>query len=185
MPPKQLTTPLTPELCCSNIKASLPFYIDVLGFTIQYQREEDGFAMLERQGARIMLDEIPKDFSNEIKRTWISGKLEAPFGRGINLEIKTDRIDDLFGRVQQSNTHIFLHIEEKWYRADDVELGIRQFIVMDPDGYMLRFSQDIGKRKKGLEQTELPRNHRCSGHSVRCFEWVYILKAAILRQTLK
>lgn len=150
MTQKRLTTSLTPELCCSNIKTSLPFYTDVLGFSIQYQRKEDGFAMLERQGARIMLDEISKDSPNGTKRTWISGELEAPFGRGINLEIKTDRIDDLYDRIQQSNTHIFLSIEEKWYRAGDVELGIRQFIVMDPDGYMLRFSQDIGERKIGV-----------------------------------
>lgn len=51
-------TPLTPELCCSNIKISLTFYIEILGFTIQYQRIEDKFAKLERQGARIMLEEI-------------------------------------------------------------------------------------------------------------------------------
>lgn len=145
-----LTTPLTPELCCSDIKTSLSFYIEVLGFRIQYQREEDGFAMLERQGARIMLDEVFNDSSRGTKRTWISGKLERPFGRGINLEIKTDEIAALYDRIQQHqyNAHIFLSLEEKWYRADDVELGIRQFIVMDPDGYMLRFSQDIGKRKK-------------------------------------
>ena len=123
--------------------------MEILGFSIQYQREEDGFAMLERQGARIMLDEVSKGSLKETKRTWISGKLERPFGRGINLEIKTDDITVLYDRVrQQYNAQIFLSLEEKWYRANDIELGILQFIVMDPDGYMLRFSQDIGKRKK-------------------------------------
>lgn len=42
--------------------------------------------MLERQSARIMLEEIGR-----ANRTWISGPLEIPFGRGINLEIKTDK----------------------------------------------------------------------------------------------
>ena len=28
-----------------------------------------------------------------------------------------------------------------------MEVGNRQFIVLDPDGYMLRFAQDLGKRK--------------------------------------
>lgn len=147
MTKKRLTTPLTPELCCSNLKTSLSFYLEVLGFNVQYQREEDGFAMLQRQGARVMLDEIPDNPVNEMKRTWISGALEVPFGRGINLEIKTDKIDELYVQVQQSKAHIFLPIEERWYRADDKELGVRQFIVLDPDdGYMLRFSQDIGIR---------------------------------------
>ena len=52
---KRLNTPLTPELCCSNFEASLYFYTEILGFEIQYQREEEGFAMLDLQGSRIML----------------------------------------------------------------------------------------------------------------------------------
>ncbi len=43
-------------------------------------------------------------------------------------------------------TPTFLPLEEKWYRRDEVALGVRQFIVQDPDGYLLRLSQDIGTR---------------------------------------
>ena len=144
MTEKHLTTSLTPELCCSNIKASLSFYTATLGFRIQYQREKEGFAMLEYQGSRIMLDEIGKNLT---KRSWISAPLEKPFGRGINLEIKTTKIDELYNHCMQAGASIFLPIEEKWYRADDIEIGNRQFIVLDPDGYMLRFSQVIGERE--------------------------------------
>ena len=96
--------------------------------------------MLERQGARIMLDEIDNG------RTWISGKLEIPYGRGINLEIKTNNIDELYEQVLKANAHVFLPIEDKEYRANDILLNNRQFIVLDPDGYMLRFTQEIGRR---------------------------------------
>lgn len=136
-------TPLTPELYCSNIQTSLTFYISILGFEIQYQREEEGFAMLERQGSCIMLEEI----NNHSERTWLTAPLEKPFGRGINFEIKTNNIDELYARVQQAKIKIFLPIEEKWYRANQVELGNRQFIIQDPDGYMLRFAQVLGERK--------------------------------------
>lgn len=147
MTEKRLITPLTPELCCSKIKMSLHFYTEVLGFTIQYQREEDGFAMLEREGARIMLDQIKNSSDNKNDRTWVLGALEMPFGRGINLQIQTENVDDLYNNIQQFGANIFLPIEDKWYRANDVELGNRQFIVLDPDGYMLRFFQDLGERK--------------------------------------
>lgn len=133
-----MTTPLTPELYCSNIKISLSFYVETLGFKIQYQREQERFVMLERQGARIMLEEM-----HETNRTWISGPLEIPFGRGINLEIKTDKIDELYDCVRKAGAHIFLPIEDKSYQVNDIELINRQFIVLDPDGYMLRFSQNI------------------------------------------
>lgn len=139
---ERLYTPMTPELLCSSIEVSLAFYTKILGFSIQYARPENGFAMLERQGSRIMLDEYEPDSP----RSWIAAPLEKPFGRGINLQIETKAVDDLYSCTQKSDAQIFLPIEEKWYRADDVEVGNRQFIVMDPDGYMLRFFEDLGER---------------------------------------
>ena len=140
---KYLFTPLTPELVCSDFKISVSFYTQVLGFKIQYQREENGFAMLERQGSWLMLDQMMPGSS----RTWIAAPLEAPFGRGINLQMETDKVDDLYTRVQSAGVPIFLPMEEKWYRCDDIYLGNRQFIVQDPDGYLLRFFQDLGERR--------------------------------------
>ncbi|TAL65215.1 MAG: VOC family protein [Legionella sp.] len=137
----RFTSQLTPELCCSNIKASLFFYTEILGFKIKHQREEERFAMLERQGAWLMLEQI--DTSS---RSWITGPLEFPFGRGLNLEIMTTNVDQLYDCVQKAEAKIFLPIEEKWYRAGEIEVGNRQFIVLDPDGYLLRFAQDLGER---------------------------------------
>jgi catechol 2,3-dioxygenase-like lactoylglutathione lyase family enzyme len=147
MKEQRLTTSLIPELCCTNIKASLSFYLETLGFRIQYQRDEEGFAMIEREGSCIMLDEVGQNSGIETKRTWISAPMELPFGRGINLQIKTTEIDLLYNRCKQKRSNIFLPIEEKWYRVDNREIGNRQFIVLDPDGYMLRFAQDLGERK--------------------------------------
>ena len=113
-----------------------------MGFKILYQREEEGFAMIERQGARIMLDEIRY---TEVKRIWLSAPIEVPFGRGINLEIKTIEIDELYNHCKRSESNIFLPIEDKWYRTGDAEVGQRQFIVLDPDGYMLRFAQVLSE----------------------------------------
>lgn len=141
------TTPLTPELACTDIKASLPFYTEVLGFDIQYQRPEEGFAMLIRQGSRLMLDQIGTVSITGTDRTWAAGPLEYPLGRGINLQMQTTNVDALYAKVQQSGAKIFLPMEEKWYRRDDVLLGNRQFIVQDPDGYLLRFFEDLGERK--------------------------------------
>lgn len=138
-----LMTALTPELYCTSIEESLDFYIKTLDFSVQYQRQEDRFAMLERQGVRIMLEEIN---NNSTHRIWMSGLLEKPFGRGVNLQIKTVMINELYARVQLADADIFLPIEEKWYRVNDFEVGQRQFIVLDPDGYMLRFAEELGTR---------------------------------------
>lgn len=99
--------------------------------------------MLERQGSRIMLDEIPAHLDNPMKRTWLTGPLTFPFGRGINLEIKTEQIDALYAQVQHARAPIFLPLEERRYQTGHSLLQVKQFIVQDPDGYLLRFSQAL------------------------------------------
>ena len=37
-------------------------------------------------------------------------------------------------------------MEENWYRKDDILLGCKEFLVQDPDGYLLRISEDLGQR---------------------------------------
>ncbi len=79
-------------------------------------------------------------------RRFLLGELKQPYGRGINLQIKTEEVDSLYARVQSAKANIYLPMEEKAYRCNDVNLVSRQFIVQDPDGYLLRFFQDLGAR---------------------------------------
>ena len=87
-----------------------------------------------------MIDEIGKG------RTWKTGELNYPFGRGINLQIKVKSIDILLNNLKKHNIELFLEPEEKWYAKDTFEVGHRQFLVLDPDGYLLRFTEELGLR---------------------------------------
>lgn len=129
---------LVPELLCSDMARSIAFYRDVLGFKILYERPEESFAYMDLGGASIMLEQ-ESDY-------WFTGKLERPYGRGINFEIGVDDVDALYRRVKAADVTLFREIEERWYRRDDQEVGNRQFLVQDPDGYLLRFAQDLGTR---------------------------------------
>ncbi|WP_089944627.1 bleomycin resistance protein [Candidatus Entotheonella palauensis] len=135
---------LVPELYCSRFEESRAFYTETLGFHILFEREEEGFAYMERDGAQIMIDELTNTTNGS--RSWLAGPLDTPFGRGINLTILTEDVDSLYERVKSRGATLFLEMEEKWYRIKDVYKGNRQFIVQDPDGYLLRFFQDIGTR---------------------------------------
>ena len=42
---------------------------------------------------------------------------------------------------------LFLDLEEKWYRTGDGETGVLQFVVADPDGYLLRFYEPLPPRE--------------------------------------
>ena len=72
--------------------------------------------------------------------------MEKPFGRGINLEIQVTDVDILHAAIIDAGLNCFLPLEERWYRRETNEMGVRQFAVQDPDGYLIRLSQDIGTR---------------------------------------
>ena len=112
---------LVPELSVTDYEASRHFWCDLVGFSLRYERPEEGFGYLVLGNAHLMLDQINQG------RTWATGALEPPLGRGINFEVQV----------------------EKWYRAGDIEIGVRQFLVQDPDGYLVRLQQEIGERPVG------------------------------------
>lgn len=130
---------LVPELCCSDIARSLSFYTEVLGFSVVYARPEDQFAYLDRHGAQIMIEQ-------STGRAFVAGELAHPYGRGINLQIEVADVASLYKVVEAGGAPIYLPLEDRWYRRDRTELGNRQFIVQDPDGYLLRFFEDLGVR---------------------------------------
>lgn len=131
---------LVPELAVTDFSKSLRFYTEILGFTIAYQREEEGFAYLEHGEAQLMIDQIGQD------RTWETGRLEYPLGRGINFEIEVKSIEPILENLNKEGIALFMEVEDKWYRVDESEAGNRQFLVQDPDGYLLRFTEDLGTR---------------------------------------
>lgn len=130
---------LVPELLVREIGRSLDFYLRVCGFRVLWQRPEDGFAYLEREGAELMLEE-PRG------RIWLAALLEHPYGRGLNLQIEVGDVAALHAAVLAEGLALFLPLEDRWYRTGDVLGGNRQFIVQDPDGYLLRFFTDLGER---------------------------------------
>ena len=131
---------LIPEFVVSDIIKSIDFYVRVLGFKIEYRRDESGFAFISFQGSQLMLDEIKKDYS------WQTGRLEHPFGRGINFQIEVDDINPLFESLKNNNWPIKVMPEENRYRKGNRLLGCKEFLVMDPDGYLLRFSELLGEK---------------------------------------
>ena len=130
---------LIPELSVSDIQKSLQFYTETLGFTVEYSRPKDKFYFLSREGSQIMIEEI--------NNHWWTGELEHPFGRGLNFQIEVSDVSALVANLEKACIALFRHVMESWYKGDDVEYGQIEFLVQDPDGYLLRFTQDIGERK--------------------------------------
>ncbi len=129
---------VVPELYCTNIEVTKRFYVDVFGFEIKYERVEDKFAYFILNDVRIMAEEIADG------RRWLTGKMEKPFGRGINFQWDVAEIEELYARVKmKAPDSIYLKIETTSYRCADKTVIKRQFIAQDPDGYLFRFCSNI------------------------------------------
>lgn len=130
---------LIPELSVSNLAKSLNFYIDTVGFKIEYQRPENKFVFISLGEVQFMLQEIAEN------EKWDVGELKYPFGNGINFQIEVDNVEKIYNNLKENGYKIAFKMEENWYRQDNKLLGNKEFLIQDPDGYLLRFSQDLGE----------------------------------------
>jgi len=132
---------LVPELWVSDFEASLAFYIDTLEFEVVQRRGTDTHVYIAFQGSQIMLAWWAVDGTWE---PWHPKPLERPFGRGINFQFMISGVEAFYDRVTAKGVVPFLELyTASIWRTDRIDER-RQFIVLDPDGYALRFSEKIG-----------------------------------------
>ena len=129
-----------PELSVTNLNKSLNFY-KTIGFNIEYERPENKFVFISYGDIQFMLQEI----SNNDK--WQIAPLSYPFGNGINFQLEVTNITQIYNNLKANNYKIAFEIEENWYRQNNKLLGNKEFLVQDPDGYLLRFSEDLGQKQ--------------------------------------
>lgn len=122
---------LLPELSVSNIDNSREFYLS-LGFKVIYERKEDRFLFLTLDDNQIMLEEVNDN--------WSVGELSHPYGNGINISMTIKDIDTLYDNIKKKNIKLFRDLKVDKYREDDRVYEDKEFLIQDPDGYLLRFN---------------------------------------------
>lgn len=125
---------MVPELSVSNIDTSKKFYVDILGFKVEYEREEDKFAFISLDGVQFMLDE-------GVNGSWSTGVTEQPFGRGINFQLFVDDLQKVICDLRNNNIPLFKEPFICEYRINSEAQVFKEVLVQDPDGYLLRFSE--------------------------------------------
>lgn len=122
---------LIPELSVSNINKSKEFYLS-LGFEVKYERQKNKFVFLELENNQIMLEEINDN--------WNTGILEYPFGRGINISMSVSNVENMYKRLKNKEINFFQDLEVNNYDVDGITCFDKEFLIQDPDGYLLRFN---------------------------------------------
>ena len=142
---------VVPELDVTDLDVSLRLYVDVIGFTVVFERQRERFAYLALERAELMLQEAAGP-----GRRFRTAPLEHPFGRGMNLQIAVRSVDTIYRAVLDAGIQPLVPMEERWYDVDvqapagkwtamgPMQAGNRQFVIADPDGYLLRLFTSLG-----------------------------------------
>jgi uncharacterized glyoxalase superfamily protein PhnB len=118
-------TGLTPMLETHNMEATIQFYTNILGFTLQTYDTEWGWASLKFDTIHIMFS-VPNGYRN-VPKPIMSG----------SLYINPDNVELVWN-----------HLKERClicYPLEDFEYGMREFGVYDNNGYLLQFGQMIAE----------------------------------------
>jgi uncharacterized glyoxalase superfamily protein PhnB len=113
---------LTPMLYTRDLKETLAFYKDILGFELDNFSEDLGWLHIHNGGVKLMFclpnEHIP---------------FEKPVCTG-SFYFYTNQVDELWEKLK--NTASIL------YGLEDFDYGMREFAIKDNNGYVLQFGME-------------------------------------------
>ena len=123
---------LIPELSVFDILQTKKIYKE-LGFKIEYERQKEKFIFMSFQDSQFMFEQIHDE-------GWNTGELSYPLGRGINFSIAVEDVEELYKLVKTLNFEIYRELTRNQYQVNGAEETQIEFLIQDPNGYLLRFT---------------------------------------------
>jgi len=118
---------VTPNLLVRDLAASVRFYSDVLGFTIDLHVPDEPpyvFASVVRGAVKVFLNDL----------AGVVGEFpQMTAGHTSTLYVIVDQVDALFAEVSR-RAPIAMPLKDQFY-------GMREFAIEDPDGYLITFAE--------------------------------------------
>jgi uncharacterized glyoxalase superfamily protein PhnB len=123
-----------PEIPVSHVDQAADYYVQVLGFTLDWGGESGGIGGISQGECRMFL-------TNPSFRA--AHGLKAPVVVWLNLDSKQE-VDELFERWKNAGANVIAAVEDKPW-------NLREFTIADPDGNQLRvfydFSRELDKAR--------------------------------------
>ncbi len=117
---------LAPMLWTKHLTLTVGFYTQVLNFKCEEINEEIGLASLYKDNVQVMFVVPTK---HEFTKAQFTG----------SLYIKTDDVEKLWKELKDK--------VEIVYPIDTFEYGMREFAILDNNGYTLQFGQEVDVTK--------------------------------------
>ncbi len=115
-----------PEIPATDVDQAAAYYVDALGFTLDWRNDEDGIVGISRGDCRLFLT------NHSFREAY--GNV-SPILFWLNLESKA-AVDDLFAEWKGAQAKIVSEPEDKPW-------NLREFITADLDGNLIRVFYDF------------------------------------------
>lgn len=124
---------VVPELLVTDLERSVTAYTDEFGFEVEIARP--GVAILRNSaGGQLILEQYDSEATTPTE-------LQTPFGRGVTLWIRVEHPGRLYQSLRGDKYPIVVPMQVAEYTDADGETQSRsEFVIADPDGYLLRFT---------------------------------------------
>jgi catechol 2,3-dioxygenase-like lactoylglutathione lyase family enzyme len=130
---------LVAEMMVSDYPTTLAWWTRLVGMTAVFTRPAQKLAFLEHpDGAQVMIYQRDGD--------WEVAAMQPPFGRGAVIQVFVDDVAAVHVRFAAANHPFYVDLREKWRDWGDAFGGQREFLVQDPDGYLVMVASHIGTR---------------------------------------
>ena len=118
--------PAVPEIPAANIDKAAAYYVNTLGFTLDWGEEQAGIAGISRENCRLFI-------TNPAFRKFYGNA--GPILFWLNLESKAE-VDELFAEWKGAGANIVSEPEDKAWK-------LREFTAADLDGNLIRVFYDF------------------------------------------
>lgn len=124
---------IVPGFLVSDLERSVEVYVTLFGFTLDHA-VSGRLAVLDHGGERLVLTQFRPD------DPLVVAELSTPFGRGVTLDVRGDDPTPLYERLREEKYPILVPMEIAEFSDLGATYQRTSFVVADPDGYLLRFS---------------------------------------------
>jgi len=115
-----------PEIPAANVDKAAAYYVEVLGFDLDWGGNEGGIAGISRGNCRLFITN--REFRESYGNT-------RPIVYWLNLDSK-GAVDELFAEWKAAQAHIVSEPEDKPWK-------LREFVAADLDGNLIRVFYDF------------------------------------------
>ena len=124
---------IAPQWIVSNVQQSVDFYVNQLGFSIDWIGEGPLFAIISKNGATLMLRQLQQDgFARPNRTAFVKAGWHSDRENAWDAYVWVDNATLLFEEYKSKEISIIKELQE-------TEYGNLDFEIEDPDGYILCF----------------------------------------------